>query len=118
LTALAKQRLLGAQQSLFPDAVSPLQIQFKQSYSSLLWLRRQYEQLGFDQLGDDVFAALFITRVVEPTSKLDSLRVLADLGIHQFDKNQLYRCLHKVIDKDYRSTISQLCFSHASQSWS
>ena len=115
LTALAKQRLLGAQQSLFPDAVSPLQIQLKQSYSSLLWqvLRRQYEQLGFDQLGDDVFAALCIARIVEPTSKLDSLRVLADLGIHQFDKNQLYRCLQKVIDKDYRSTISQLCFSHA-----
>jgi hypothetical protein len=95
--------------------VSPLQIQLKQSYSSLLWqvLRRQYEQLGFDQFGDDVFAALCIARVVEPTSKLDSLRVIADLGIHQFDKNQLYRCLQKVIDKDYRSTISQLCFSHA-----
>ena len=36
LTTLAKQRLLSAQQSLFPDAVSPLQIQLKQSYSSLL----------------------------------------------------------------------------------
>lgn len=95
--------------------MSPLQIQLKQSYSSLLWqvLHRQYEQLGFNQLGDDVFTALCIARVVEPTSKLDSLRVLADLGIHQFDKNQLYRCLQKVIDKDYRSTISQLCFSQA-----
>jgi len=114
LTALAKQRLLCAQQSLFPDDMSPLRIQLKQSYSSLLWqvLRRQYEQLGFDQLGDDVFAALGIARVVEPTSKLDSLRVLADLGIHQFDKNQFYRCLLKVIDKNYRGTISQLCFSH------
>jgi len=56
-------------------------------------------------LGDDVFTALCIARVGEPTSKLDSLRILADLGIHQFDKNQLYRCLQKVIDKDYRSTI-------------
>ena len=50
---------------------------------------------------------------MEPTSKLDSLRVLADLGIKDLSKDRLYRCLQKVIEKDYRKTISQLCFDHA-----
>ena len=115
LIALAKIQLQANQQSLFPDTASSLTIQLKQSYSSLLWqvLRQQYDQLGFNHLVDDVFASLCIARLVEPASKLDSLRVLADLGINQFDKNQLYRCLQKVIDKNYRSTISQLCFNHS-----
>lgn len=115
LITLAKKQLQGSQQSLFPDmAISPI-IQLKKSCSSLLWqvLRQQYKQLEFDQLMDEVFAALCIARLVEPTSKLDSLRVLADLGIDQISQNQIYRCLPKVIDKDYRSTVSQLCFSHA-----
>jgi len=111
LLILAKRKLQGAQQSLFPKIDDSLTIYLKHSCSSLLWqvLREEYNQLGFDQLADDVFAALCIARIVEPTSKLDSLRVLADLGINQCDKNQLYRCLRRVIDKDYRSTISQLC---------
>ena len=117
LTTLAEKQLQGNQRSLFPDAVPPLTIQLKQSYSSLLWhvLRRQYDQLGFDQLGDDVFAALCIARLVEPTSKLDSLRVLADLGIHKLDKNQLYRCLQKAIEGNYRNAVSHLCYNHTAR---
>lgn len=115
LIALAKEQLHANQQSLFPDNASSLTIQLKQSCSSLLWqvLRQQYDQLGFNQLVDEVFAALCIARLVEPTSKLDSIRVLADLGINQFDKNNLYRCLKKVIDNNYRSIISQLCFNNS-----
>jgi transposase len=115
LIALARKLLQGSQKSLFPDTVSPLTIELKQSYSRLLWqlLCHQYDQLGFNQLGDDIFTSLCIARLVEPTSKIDSLRVLADLGINQIDKNQLYRCLQKVIDKNYRNTISQLCFKHS-----
>jgi hypothetical protein len=91
LVALAKQRLQGNQQSLFPDIAASFTIQLKQSFSILLWqiLRQQYDLLGFAQLDDDVFAALCIARLVEPTSKLDSLRVLADLGINQFKTSLL-----------------------------
>ena len=115
LVALAKQRLQGTQQSLFPDIAASFTIQLKQSFSSLLWqiLRQQYDLLGFAQLDDDVFAALCIARLVEPTSKLDSLRVLADLGIDQFKRDQLYRCLQMVIENNYRDTISQVCFNHS-----
>ena len=111
LIMLAKRQLQGTQQTLFSDIADSLTIYLKHSCSSLLWqvLHQEYDRLGFGQLADDVFASLCIARIVEPTSKLDSLRVLADLGINQFDKNQLYRCLQRVIDKDYRSIISQLC---------
>jgi transposase len=68
--------------------------------------------MGFDQLGDEVFEALCIARIVEPTSKLDSLRVLADLGVDPIDRNKLYRCLVRAANLDYRKIISQACFEH------
>ena len=115
LLALARQRLLGDQLSLFAETVSPLKISLKQSVSGLLLqvLTEQYNLLGFDQLKDDIFTYLCIARIVEPTSKLDSLRVLAELGVTGLSKNQMYRCLGQVIAKDYRSTITKQCFTHA-----
>jgi transposase len=50
---------------------------------------------------------------VEPTSKLDSLRVLAELGVSGLSKNRLYRCLGQVIANDYRTTISRQCYDQA-----
>ncbi len=41
-----------------------------------------YDWLGFGEVGDEVFRDLVIARIVEPTSKIDALRVLADLGRH------------------------------------
>ena len=90
LLALARQRLRGDQLSLFAEPVSPLKISLKQSISSVLLqvLREQYRVLGFDLLEDEIFAYLCIARIVEPTSKLDSLRVLAELGVTRLDRNQ------------------------------
>lgn len=114
LISLAKERLQGNQMALFPDRGNKLQIKLRQSFSNFLFqvLSGQYQKLGFSQLGDSDFTNLCIARIVEPTSKLDSLRVLADLGIENIGRNQLYRCLQKVVDQNYRKTISQLCFDH------
>ena len=50
-----------------------------------LWeaLSTAYQVLGLDRAcgGDEVFTALVLARVIEPTSKLDSIRVLTELGI-------------------------------------
>jgi hypothetical protein len=50
-----------------------------------LWdaLGHAYEVLGFETAtgGDEVFRALVLARIVEPTSKLDSLRVIEEAGI-------------------------------------
>lgn len=114
LISLAKKRLQGDQQDLFPDQENKLQIKLKQSYSQILFqlLNGQYQQLGFSKLDDSDFANLCFARIVEPTSKIDSLRVLTDLGINNIDRNQLYRCLQRVVDKNYRKIISQFCFDH------
>jgi len=81
-------------------------------YGTWNTLQEQYAILGFDQLNDEVFEALCLARIVEPTSKLDSLRVLDDLGIDSIDRNQLYRSLVKASKLDYRKAISQACFEH------
>lgn len=115
LKVLANKRLLSSQPSLFPETQKAMNIRLKQSSSRLLWqlLLDEYQKLGFDHLHDDVFASLVVSRVVEPVSKLDSLRVLLDLGADPVDKNHLYRALARAAQRDYRETISHACFRQA-----
>lgn len=114
LLGIAHKRLQSEQLELFPEIQSSLRVGIKRSFSGLLWntLREEYKKIGFTKLGDEVFEALCIARIVEPTSKLDSLRVLADMGIETIDRNKLYRSLVKAADQDYRKVISQICFEH------
>lgn len=114
LLSLATHEIVGAQQSLF-GVDTALQVRLKDTASTLLYdaLKAQYHQIGFDQLNDEDFAHLCIARIVEPVSKLDSIRVLHDLGIRGVKKNQLYRCLTKIVDKDYRRQVADVCFAHA-----
>lgn len=116
LMSLAKKRLQGGQQLLFPDSeTSSFKIGLKQSFSSVLFqvLKKQYQNLGLSKLDDEYFTYLCIARIVEPTSKLDSLRVLSDLGINNLSKDRLYRCLARTVANNYRTTISTICFDHA-----
>ncbi len=117
LTTLAKKRLLGNQRALFDDPKVKIGIGLKQSYSGLLHeiLTKQYNYLGFNELNDSEFAYLFIARLVEPTSKPDSLGVLTDPGVEGLSKERSYRCLKSVIKNDYRTQIAKLCFQKASK---
>lgn len=117
LLSLAKNKMLSNQRSLFDEPESEVIIGLQQSFSTLLFdvLTKQYNQLGFDTLHDLDFTYLCIARLVEPTSKLDSLRVLLDLGITTTSRDKIYDCLVRVIKKDYRTQISKLCFTHASK---
>jgi len=114
LLAVARTRLHKDQLELFPEVEPTFRMGIKQSFSALLWstLQEQYIRLGFDQLNDDVFEALCLSRIIEPTSKLDSIRVMSDMGIEPIDRNKLYRCLAKAADQNYRKIISQACFEH------
>jgi hypothetical protein len=115
LLTIARQRLRGSQLVLFGDTSSPLKISLKSPVSKLLLqiLTEQYNLLGFDRLKDGIFTYLCVARIVEPTSKLDSLRVLAELGVRGLSKNRLYRCLGQVVTKDYRTAIAKQCFTQA-----
>lgn len=112
LLVLAKRKMHKSQISLFPEE-KKLKITLEKSYSRLLFnvLENQYNKLGFDKLNDPDFSYLCLARLVEPVSKFDSIRVLSDLGVNQLSKDKLYRCLKRVISKNYRDQIENICFA-------
>ena len=72
-----------------------------------------YDSLGFGVLGDEVFRDLVIARIVEPTSILDTPRVLMALGVEPASDSTLRRTLRRAQDGEYRDKIATLCFNHA-----
>lgn len=73
-----------------------------------------YDWLGFDTVADRVFRDLVIARIVEPTSRLDSLRVLADLGAELVSYKTIDRHVRMVESGGYRHAIAKKCVSYAS----
>ena len=86
----------------------------KRSSSRILWqgLAGSYERLGLGVVADSVFRDLVLARLVEPTSKLDSVRVLGSLGLDPPHVNTLYNCLGRVVARDYRTLIAAACWRH------
>jgi hypothetical protein len=72
-----------------------------------------YDWVGFDVVDDGVFRDLVIARIVEPTSKADAGRVLADLGADTVSYKTIQRHLAKVNTGKYRDAIASKCFTHA-----
>lgn len=72
-----------------------------------------YDALGFGLVGDEVFRDLVIARIVEPTSKADSIRVLAELGVHTVSYRTIQRRLARVGPAGYRDLIAAKCFDQA-----
>jgi Transposase DDE domain len=73
-----------------------------------------YDWLGFDAVADPVFRDLVIARIVEPTSKLDVSRVLADLGAELVSYKTIDRHARKIHTARYRDVIAEKCFAYAS----
>jgi hypothetical protein len=72
-----------------------------------------HDHLGFEVLGDETFRNLVVARIVEPTSLLDSARVLADLGVAPSSYSTMKRTLRRVKTAKYRDQIAAACFAHA-----
>ncbi|WP_123913672.1 IS1634 family transposase [Georgenia muralis] len=76
-----------------------------------------FTDLGFDALGDEVFRDLVIARIVEPTSILDTARVLTDLGVRPASEKTMRRTLARAAAGEgpgaYRDKVAALCFTHA-----
>lgn len=72
-----------------------------------------YDWLGFDTVSDTVFRDLVIARIVEPTSKLDASRVLADLGAELVSYKTIDRHVRKIHDRGHRDVIAEKCFAYA-----
>jgi hypothetical protein len=86
--------------------------------SALLWrvLSVVYDRLGFDVVADEAFKQLVLARVIEPTSKADSLRVLDEIGVEHGSLRTMFRSLARAQDRGYRDTLAAACFAHASTS--
>jgi hypothetical protein len=82
-----------------------------------LWdaLCRAYDSLGFAEAAgwDEVFRALVLARIIEPTSKLDSLRVLEESGVDSVSYRTLTRRLPRYGNPLWRKDISAACAAHA-----
>jgi hypothetical protein len=72
-----------------------------------------YEGLGFGAVGDATFRDLVISRIVEPTSILDTGRVLADLGQSPANERTMRRTLSRAQQRGYRDVVATACFNHA-----
>src|SRR5215813_1487809 len=78
-------------------------------------LGRGYRVLGFAAAagGDEVFAQLVLARIIEPVSKLDSLRVLEEAGVTPASYRTLKRRLPAYAKEAWRQKISAACAAHA-----
>lgn len=71
-----------------------------------------FTDLGFDAVGDGVFRDLVVARIVEPTSLLDTARVLKDLGRVPAGYATMKRTLGRCAAGKWRDEITKLCFEH------
>ena len=122
LMAKARQRLHEGQETLDLEGIGledegvahrPGLITSKRS--GLLWqaLSDAYARLGFDAIGDEAFAQLVLARIIEPTSKAYSVRVLNEIGVGSASLRTMFRALQRTQEHDYRSQIATACFNHA-----
>lgn len=86
--------------------------------SAVLWrvLSSVYDRLGFDAVGDDAFRQLVLARIIEPTSKADSLRVLEEIGVKHASLRTMFRSLRRCQQRGYRDLVASACFTHAAAS--
>jgi hypothetical protein len=125
LKAVARQRLAAGQPELDlgldltglqpgGGAGGPLAI--TSSRMEHLWeaLGRAYEVLGFETAtsGDEVFRALVLARIIEATSKLDSLRVIAEAGLDPPSYATLKRRLPAFAKESWRQALARACAAH------
>jgi hypothetical protein len=120
LKAAARQRLAAGQGALdlgldVGAPGGPLPIVSSQMGCLVDALSRGYEVLGFDQgtAGDEVFFQLVLARIIEPVSKLDSLRVLEEAGMPPAPYRTVTRRLRVFAEDSWRQQISAACAAHA-----
>ena len=117
LMATARDRLHPGQGELDLSAgkISTAHAVITGKRSALLWqvLTDAYARLGFDVIGDDAFAQLVLARLIEPTSKADSLRVLDEVGVEHVSLRTVFRTLKRAGAGRYRDQVAAACFAHA-----
>jgi hypothetical protein len=123
LKAAARQRIevgqaqldLGLEVASGAASGGPLEI--VGSRMGHLWeaLSRVYDVLGFDEAakGDEVFRQLVLARIVEPSSKEDSVRVIEEVGIKPASYRTIKRRLPLYAKQEWRDVLSAVSAARA-----
>jgi hypothetical protein len=121
LKAAARQRMAAGQGELDLGVRSgqagggPLPITSSRMGCLADALEHAYRVLGFDGAagGDEVFRQLMLARIIEPASKLDSLRVLEEAGLAPVSYATLKRRLPAYAKDSRWQQLSAACAAHA-----
>lgn len=120
LKAAAAERLAAGQLRLdlgiaAVDGAGPLPITSARMAVLTDALAEVYIELGFEDSvnGDSVFRDLVLARIIEPTSKLDSLRVLDEVGVAAASYATIKRRLPLYAKSEWRKALAAACAAHA-----
>lgn len=114
LLAAARQRLAAGQSELDlgldePAAGGPLPITATRMEHLVEAIRRIYVDLGLEDAAggdDEVFWHLVLARLIEPTSKLDSLRVIEETGLTPVSYRTVTRRLRRYAKPAFRKAVA------------
>jgi hypothetical protein len=120
LKAAARQRVAAGQLEFDlgmagPGPGGPLPITSSRMEHLVSALERAYGVLGFEDAagGDEVFRQLVLARIIEPVSKLDSIRVLDEAGVPPPAYRTIERRLPAYAEESWRQRLSEACAAHA-----
>jgi Transposase DDE domain len=117
LKAAAQQRLVAGQGELDlqlqPGEAPGAPLPITSSRMGALWdaLVGVYALLGFEAAagGDEVFRDLVLARIVEPASKLDTPRVLEEIGVASASYPTINRRLRSYATASWRAKLAGAC---------
>lgn len=74
-----------------------------------------WDALGLEAAvdGDEGFRQMVLARLVEPTSKEQVPRVLAEIGVEPLSVRTLFRSLARCVERDWRSSIQSALYQQA-----
>jgi hypothetical protein len=120
LKAVAAQRIADGQDELpfgVPARQEPVSLEITSSRMGRLLdaVAAVYRQLGLDKAcgGDVVFEQLVTARIIEPTSKQDASRVLAEAGMRALSYRTVKRRLPVFARPEWRDRLSGACTAAA-----
>lgn len=84
--------------------------------ATVLWetLEAAYDRLGFSTFDDPAFKAMVLARLIEPTSKAQTIHVLKEIDAPHPSLRTLFRSLGTCIDKDYRDQLAKAMVAYRS----
>src|SRR5579875_1464170 len=111
----AGQGVLGLGPGFGGGVGGPLPVTSSRMGHLLDALARGYDLLGFGRAtgGDEVFRQLVLARIIEPVSKLDSLRVLEEAGVAPVSYAMLKRRLPAYATASWRHRLAAAGAAHA-----